>query len=282
MLNVGGPPDGSRVRRGQGVVHGPPCNSISSKVHAHVSDTSLLAGMLPTVPSSDICDSSCSAAQSVAQIFCRTWSNFEPATWNNVPGSIDLRADGSGTLSSPFTMHTRTLGPLEAVISHDFTWRLRTDGPIKLVDSRAPVYGTMAKLIASKRAWTFEPWKSNHMFIPAYIHVELAGEGSRQSRTWYEAHSGFGNLTIDAAAKPGAHLPIEIIEFILDIAILDDTATHLLYTSRWVRERFLSKRRRDKFTRIAQRIQKWGIVSAYIYLSASVISPDLWGFRLSG
>ncbi|KJA15351.1 hypothetical protein HYPSUDRAFT_220070 [Hypholoma sublateritium FD-334 SS-4] len=218
--------------------------------------------MLPNIPSSNTYDSSCSASRSVAHILCRTWRNFEPATWHNVPGSIAIRADGTGTLSSPFTMHTRTVGSIEGVISHDFTWILRTNEPMKLVDSRAPVYRTMAKLISSRSAWTFQPWKSNHMFIPSYIHVELGGEGSRHSTTWYEAHRGFGNLTIDASSKPGAQLPIEIIEYILDIAILDaidDTATCLLYTSKWVRERVLNKSRRDKFSHIAQRIQEWGI-----------------------
>ena len=224
--------------------------------------------MLPTIPSPDIYyDPSCSASRSIVRILGRTWRNFEPATWHDVPESIDLRADGTGTLSSPFTMHTRTKGPLKAVISHEFTWRLRTDGPIKLVDSRAAVYQTMSKLIASNRAWTFQPWKADHMFIPAYIHVELVGEDSQQSKTWYEVHSGFGNLTIDVAAKPATQLPIEIIEYILDMAVLDatnDIATCLLYVAKWSRERFLGKKRKDRFSHIAQRIQGWGMVSTTI------------------
>ncbi len=69
------------------------------------------------------------------------------------------------------------------------------------------------------------------------------------------------------AAKPATQLPIEIIEYILDMAILDttnDNATCLLYVAKWSRERFLSKRRKDRFSHIAQGIQRRGIVSNII------------------
>ncbi|KAF9485443.1 hypothetical protein BDN70DRAFT_871089 [Pholiota conissans] len=235
--------------------------------------------MFVPIPSANICDLTSRSSRYIAQTVCRTWKNFDRATWHLRPEIIDLRPDGGGTISSSFTIFTAT-GPISTQATQKFTWRLSWDGPRGMEDmDEDALYDTMPKLMKSTKAWTYRPWTSEHRLVPAYLYIELAG---KHSLDVLDPLNTVNDFTIGANA--GVRLPAELIEDIFRFAALEEVAaTELLRVCKWTRELVLQKRRRERFSVLTKRFAAMGLAfwmsCGHFNPSRKQVPKSLFGFR---
>lgn len=214
--------------------------------------------MFVPIPTENICDLSSRSSRYIATTVCRTWTNFDPATWHIFPETIELRPDGTGTVSSSYTTFPDAhAGPVSACARQEFTWKLGRDGPLGMEDIDVDaLYETMPKLMKSTRAWTHRTWSAAHRLVPAYLRIALAGESSLAREPPPRAL----DFSTDAA-QPGVRLPAELIEDIVRRAAAEDVAaSELLGVCKWTREMVLARRRRERFATLTRRFAAWGLV----------------------
>lgn len=178
--------------------------------------------------------------------------------WHIIPETIDLRADGTGTVSSPYTTFTGA-GLIAKSARQEFTWKLGRDGPLGMEDMDVDaLYETIPKLINSAKAWTRQPWTAKHRLVPAYIRLELIGKISldMENTATYDFRTN--------VIHPGIHLPVDIIEDIFKIAASEEVAaSDILRVCKWTREMVLGRRRRERFAVLTRRFASWGLVRLF-------------------
>ncbi|KAF9477108.1 hypothetical protein BDN70DRAFT_922811 [Pholiota conissans] len=206
-------------------------------------------------PSAETYDSSNELGRPLAVALSQTWRNFDSHRWHLIPQVIDLRPDGTGTISTPYTVFTTYFGALVMSASQEIRWDVLAGSGTGGV-SREAVFWTIPKLMRSTHAWSCKPWSGEGWISHAYVRVELTGKNTLEEGG---PSTSLFNLKVDTSAADVC-LPFELMEYIFQLSTEDDTAAKgLLSACKWSREVVMHRRRKERFSALINQLTNVGM-----------------------